>query len=142
MSITLSDGFTSTIRQRPHSSSITLTAGPGTTLLSASSSGGAEAGRRSRPQQRRGRDSGSSTTEGDEIKDWWHTVLEDDEEPEQFRFKLKQTEDQQLVSDETLTTLQLFQLYFTTSVLVILICNTNKYGSRSSRVTRSTTFPW
>eukprot|EP00063_Salmo_salar_P044688 XP_014019523.1 PREDICTED: piggyBac transposable element-derived protein 4-like [Salmo salar] len=122
MSITPSDGSKSTTRQRPHSSSTTPTAGLGTTPLSACSSGGAEAGRRSRPQRRgRGRGSGSSTTE-----DRCYTVLQDDEEPEQFRFKPKRPEGPQLVSDETYTPLQLFQLYFTTSVLGTLIGNTDK----------------
>jgi hypothetical protein len=77
MSVSI-DGSSSTTLQRPHSSTTTPTAGPGSTPLSAGSPRGAGSGRTPRPQQRRvrnrGRSTGTSTTEGSEPEDRWRQV--------------------------------------------------------------------
>lgn len=60
----------------------------------------------------------------------WHNVDEDDTEPPQPVFRPAHTPGPQLLLTASYTALQLFQLFFSTSVLQTIVQNTNAYGAR------------
>ncbi|XP_028298576.1 piggyBac transposable element-derived protein 4-like [Gouania willdenowi] len=68
-----------------------------------------------------------------EDEDRWRDVDEDDDEPPQPRFKPDRDVGPQLNRTANYTPLELFQLFFSSTVIDTLVMNTNAYGERKHK---------
>ncbi|XP_076831303.1 uncharacterized protein LOC143476823 [Brachyhypopomus gauderio] len=107
--------------------------GPSTTLALLKQAAVAKKRARGRSYSTSGLQVGaSSQVLGQEQEDTWHDITDDDEEPLLPRFQPKRVPGQQLLSTMTYSPLQLFQLFFSTSVVQTLVNNTNKFAEMSA----------
>ncbi|KAL7872557.1 hypothetical protein SRHO_G00075400 [Serrasalmus rhombeus] len=65
-------------------------------------------------------------------EDRWHDITDEDEEPSLFRFLPRRPPGPQLLPNPIYSPLQLFQLFFSSSVVQTLVDNTNKFGEVSA----------
>ncbi|KAK7153232.1 hypothetical protein R3I93_011203 [Phoxinus phoxinus] len=72
--------------------------------------------------------------------DTWNDVSVEDEDPVLPNFHPKRTPGPQLVMDRVYSPLQLFQLFFPTSVIDTIVTNTNSYAKMRSEAGKK--FPW
>ncbi|XP_038160757.1 piggyBac transposable element-derived protein 2 [Cyprinodon tularosa] len=83
------------------------------------------------PSKKRQRQDVEPDEENDE--DRWRNIDEEDIEPLQPRFKPQRDVGPQLNRTASYTPLELFQLFFTTTVISTLVKNTNTYGEKKSQ---------
>ncbi|KAL6470550.1 hypothetical protein MHYP_G00216690 [Metynnis hypsauchen] len=81
--------------------------------------------------QRRQVGSPPQVLEQDE-EDRWHDITDEDEEPSLVRFLPRRPPGPQLLPSTIYSPLQLFQLFFSTSVVQTLVDNTNRFGEVSA----------
>lgn len=81
--------------------------------------------------------------EGDDADDGdrWHNVDEEDAEPPQPRFRPERDAGPQLNRTAHYTPLELFQLFFSTTVIDTLVKNTNAYGEKKSQTQKESWVP-
>lgn len=81
------------------------------------------------------------TGEDDDDGDRWHSMDEDDTEPPQPRFRPERDVGPQLNRTSTYTPLELFQLFFSKTVIDTLVTNTNAYGKKKYQGHRESWVP-
>ncbi|XP_044211572.1 piggyBac transposable element-derived protein 4-like [Thunnus albacares] len=74
-------------------------------------------------------------------EDWWRNLDEEDVEPPQPRFRPERDVGPQLNRTANYTPLELFQLFFSTTVIDTLVINTNIYGKKKCEGQRESWVP-
>ncbi|CAM4490487.1 unnamed protein product [Leuciscus chuanchicus] len=93
---------------------------------------------RVRCRQSRGKSQAGRHDDGE--TNGWHDVTEEDVDPDLPNFTPKRPPGPQILMSSTYSTIQLFQLFFTTSVIDTIVRNTNKYASKMSAAGKK--FQW
>ncbi|XP_054892563.1 piggyBac transposable element-derived protein 4 [Poeciliopsis prolifica] len=96
-------------------------------------------GRNTQSRKRQRRDLGPDN-DGDD-GDRWRNIDEEDAEPPQARFRPQRDVGPQLNRTASYTPLELFQLFFTTTVIDTLVRNTNTYGEKKCQGQRESWVP-
>uniref|UniRef100_A0A3B3X2J9 PiggyBac transposable element-derived protein domain-containing protein n=1 Tax=Poecilia mexicana TaxID=48701 RepID=A0A3B3X2J9_9TELE len=96
-------------------------------------------GRNTQSRKRQRRDLGPDK-DGDD-GDRWRNIDEEDAEPPQARFRPQRDVGPQLNRTASYTPLELFQLFFTTTVIDTLVRNTNTYGEKKCQSQRESWVP-
>ncbi|XP_047219396.1 piggyBac transposable element-derived protein 4-like [Girardinichthys multiradiatus] len=97
-------------------------------------------GRNTQRSKRQRLDEESDKDEED-TEDRWRNIDEEDPEPPQPRFRPQRDAGPQLNRTASYTPLELFQLFFTTTVIATLVKNTNTYGEKKCQGQRESWVP-
>ncbi|KAM9766124.1 piggyBac transposable element-derived protein 4-like [Menidia menidia] len=97
--------------------------------------------RRRTPKPRAGRRAGTPKARDEEEEDRWRDIDEEDVEPPQPKFRPERDVGPQLNRTANYTPLELFQLFFSTTVIDTLVKNTNANGARKCRGQRESWAP-
>ncbi|XP_007242571.2 piggyBac transposable element-derived protein 4 [Astyanax mexicanus] len=89
-------------------------------------------GRSSSPRTPRKQVNGASRVLELGEEERWNDITDEDKQPSLFRFHPKRPPGPQLLPGKTYSPLQLFQLFFSSSVVQTLVDNTNKFGKISA----------